>query len=167
MKMKSVTKNDTGHFLDLTGVSDQEIFNKAYLKMKEQDFVPAYITEKLGPITGNRIYCVYLAEDQKRCAIGHLFPDDLMDKLKDKIATFSGGVYELITYGYIKCENSGRRRPFLETLQRCHDTPVCETEREYKVESGEFTPEQVEVIKSKMRYEFALCADTFGLKIPE
>lgn len=90
----------------------QQAFDKAYLGLKAQGFERSY---------GNDI-CLYRGPDGKKCALGHLIPDDQYrhDMEAKSVHTINNLFPNALPEGLRDLD--GRRA--LNALQRCHDFAV-------------------------------------------
>jgi hypothetical protein len=58
--------------VELAIMGDQEIFNQVYLGLKAQGFKCSQSSSGYG--------CVYRGTDGRKCAVGHLIPDELFNE---------------------------------------------------------------------------------------
>jgi hypothetical protein len=125
----------------------QEAFTKAYLGLAAQGFTRSFGMGRYGSS------CLYRASDGKKCAVGHLIPDELYDPEVNSIPFWSA----------LDCAKGWKKlfqnisKTKLAELQDCHDKATIYTDGSIGIEDD---PE-------KMKTLLANFAVINGLIIPE
>jgi len=95
----------------------QEIFNKAYLGLKSQGFqrsFGSYFVEKI-PNVG----CLYRGPNGRKCAVGHLIPDEAYSETLE--GRRADSLLVVSAMGFCAVNVIDGAGDFLTKLQRCHD----------------------------------------------
>jgi hypothetical protein len=92
-------------------MTNQELFNKAYLGLKGQGF-------QKSVLVGYQDRCMYRGPNRLKCAAGHIFTD----KQLEQYTALKGEPYEGRSASIIaKIVGMKVDRVFLDSLQNCHD----------------------------------------------